>query len=58
MSVEKISDLDVRIADLQAMRAALARLVATCAQPRNHRECPILAEITSDPKGGGPEDRP
>lgn len=53
ISVEKIADLDARIADLQAMRAALARLVATCEQPRNHRECPILAHITSDP-----EDRP
>lgn len=68
ISVEKIADLDARIADLQAMRAALARLVATCEQPRNHRECPILAQITSDsedsdpedgdPEDGDPEDRP
>ncbi|WP_205346829.1 MerR family DNA-binding protein [Pseudonocardia broussonetiae] len=56
MSVEKIADLDGRIADLVAMRAALARLVATCEQPRNHRECPILAQITSDPEDSDPED--
>lgn len=58
MSVEKIADLDVRIAHLQAMRAALARLVATCEQPREQRDCPILAQITSDPEDGNPEDRP
>ena len=58
MSVEKIADLDVRIADLQAMRTALARLVATCEQPRNHRECPILAQITSDPEDDDRADRP
>lgn len=57
MSVEKIADLDVRIADLQAMRAALARLIETCEQPRNHRECPILAQITSDAEDSLPEDR-
>ena len=57
MSVEKIADLDVRIADLKAMRAALARLVATCEQPRNHRECPILMQITSDAEDSLPEDR-
>ncbi len=58
VSEEKIADLDVRIADLQAMRAALARLVATCEQPRDHRECPIQAQVTSDPEDGDPEDRP
>ncbi|MHA6781855.1 MerR family transcriptional regulator [Pseudonocardia saturnea] len=49
LSTAKIADLDVRIADLQAMRAALGRLVATCDQPRDQRECPILAQITNDP---------
>ncbi len=37
-----VADLDARIADLQAMRAVLARLVATCEQRRHQRECPIL----------------
>lgn len=50
LATGKIADLDARIADLQAMRAALARLVATCEQPRDRRECPILAEISSDPE--------
>lgn len=45
MATAKIADLDTRIADLQAMRAALARLVQTCAQPRDRRECPILARL-------------
>ena len=48
----KVADLDARITDLQAMRAALARLVATCEQPRHQRECPILAEISSDAATG------
>ncbi len=58
LSTAKIEDLDVRIADLQAMRAALGRLVATCEQPRDRRECPILAQITSDPEDGDPDCRP
>ena len=45
LASDKIDDLERRIADLQAMRAALARLVETCEQPRDRRECPILAEI-------------
>ncbi|MFG1638308.1 MerR family DNA-binding protein [Pseudonocardia alni] len=56
LATDKIADLDARIADLQGMRAALARLVQTCAQPRDRRECPILAEISADPdpKDGDP----
>lgn len=55
LSTAKIVDLDVRIADLQAMRAALARLVTTCEQPCTSRECPILAQITADPAGSDPD---
>jgi len=47
MAVEKIVDLGSRITDLQAMREALARLVATCEQPRSQRQCPILSQISS-----------
>ncbi len=54
MATEKIADLDARIADLQAMRAALVRLVETCQHPRDRRECPILMEISSEPE----DDRP
>lgn len=50
LSTQKITDLDGRIADLQAMRAALAQLITTCEQPRDQRECPILAQISSDPQ--------
>lgn len=54
LATSKIADLDARIADLQGMRAALARLVETCEHPRDRRECPILAEISSDPEEGQP----
>jgi DNA-binding transcriptional MerR regulator len=48
LATEKIADLERRIAQLQTMRAALARLVDTCDQPRHRRDCPILAEIGRD----------
>lgn len=53
LATAKIADLDARIADLQAMRSGLARLVQTCEQPRDRRECPILVEI-----GSAEEERP
>jgi MerR family mercuric resistance operon transcriptional regulator len=52
LATEKIGDLEARIADLRAMRGALARLTETCEQPRDRRECPILAELSTD---GGEE---
>jgi DNA-binding transcriptional MerR regulator len=54
LAVQKTADLDGRIADLQAMRAALARLMQTCQQPRHRRECPILADIGRDLEEGRP----
>jgi DNA-binding transcriptional MerR regulator len=54
MATEKVADLDARIADLQAMRGALARLVETCQRPRARRECPILSEVS----GKHEDDRP
>ncbi len=45
MAEEKITDLQGRIARLQALQAGLARLVATCERPRTERECPILHEL-------------
>jgi MerR family mercuric resistance operon transcriptional regulator len=53
LAIEKIGDLKSKIADLKAMRQALARLVETCDQPRDQRECPILAEMGRD---GGEEE--
>jgi DNA-binding transcriptional MerR regulator len=48
LAAEKIGDLETKIADLRAMPGALARLVETCEQPRDRRECPILAELSTD----------
>jgi Hg(II)-responsive transcriptional regulator len=45
LATEKVADLDRRIADLQALRNGLTRLVATCDRPRRERDCPILLEI-------------
>jgi DNA-binding transcriptional MerR regulator len=45
MAQQKITDLERRIADLQALRAGLARLVATCDWPRGQRECPIMHRL-------------
>jgi hypothetical protein len=45
LAEEKITDLRRRIADLQALQAGLARLVATCERPRTRRECPIVHEL-------------
>ena len=49
---ERIADLDRRIGELRAMRAALGRLVATCEQPRANRECPLLQALAADTKQG------
>lgn len=54
LAIEKIGDLESKIAELNAMRQALARLVETCEQPRDRRECPILAEIGRDGEEKGP----
>ncbi|MGH8776518.1 MAG: MerR family DNA-binding protein [Jiangellaceae bacterium] len=48
LATGKIADLQARIADLQAMQDALARLVHTCEEPRERRECPLLAKIGGD----------
>ncbi|SMD22946.1 MerR family transcriptional regulator [Kibdelosporangium aridum] len=45
LAANKVVDLNRRIADLVAMRDALEQLVATCAKPRELRDCPILGEI-------------
>lgn len=43
------TELDNRIADLQAMRDALDQLVATCHLPRVERHCPLLRALGCDP---------
>jgi DNA-binding transcriptional MerR regulator len=48
MAGARIADLDRRIGELRTMRDALDSLVATCDQPRDQRECPIVHEIARD----------
>ena len=45
MASTRIADLQRRIAELVGMRDALGRLVDTCDQPREERDCPILRDI-------------
>ena len=45
MARQRISELQLRINELAAMRDALARLIDTCDQPRAERDCPILHDI-------------
>jgi Hg(II)-responsive transcriptional regulator len=47
----RIEELDQRITDLQAMRHSLRRLAATCALPRQARDCPLLHAL--DAVNGG-----
>ena len=43
----RIADLQQRIDELVGMRNALARLIDTCDQPLDERDCPILRDIES-----------
>lgn len=45
LATEKIAELDQKIADLQAMRASVDRLAATCVRPRAARDCPLLHSL-------------
>jgi Hg(II)-responsive transcriptional regulator len=45
MARARIADLEHRINELVGMRDALTRLVDTCDQPRDKRDCPILNNI-------------
>jgi Hg(II)-responsive transcriptional regulator len=51
---ETMAELDRRIAELSAMRASLARLVATCEKPRGERECPLIESIERAARHGRP----
>lgn len=42
LAVEKVGELDDKIATLRTLRDGLQRLVETCDRPRAERECPIL----------------
>jgi DNA-binding transcriptional MerR regulator len=53
----RVAELDRRIADLQAMRGSLVRLLATCAMPRAERQCPLLQSIDVAYHGGDDDER-
>lgn len=44
----KLQDLDRRIADMQAMRESLQRLVSACSGRGDTDHCPILAALAED----------
>lgn len=44
-ALAKLADIDRRIAELQAMRDALARLAQNCDQPGASGTCPFLDEL-------------
>lgn len=50
----RMTDLDHRISDLTAMRAALADLVKTCEHPRDLRACPLVEALNQDDGRTGP----
>lgn len=47
LATAHVADLDQKIAELQRMRGALAKLTASCSRPRDDRECPLLEAIQS-----------
>ena len=49
LAQNKVANLDAKIATLNAMRASLTRLLATCARPRRERDCPLLDSLEPDP---------
>ena len=48
-AVEKLADIDARIAAMQEMRANLSRLVAACDGDGPAHGCPIISAIASNP---------
>jgi Hg(II)-responsive transcriptional regulator len=50
---DRIAELDRRIADLQAMRGSLEKLLATCHRPLSERACPLIHSIALDAEKGG-----
>jgi DNA-binding transcriptional MerR regulator len=51
LAVEKIGELDEKLATLTAMRESLMRLADSCTRPRRQRECPLLETFAADRKG-------
>ena len=51
----KVAEMDTKIATLNAMRASLTQLIATCARPRSERQCPLLDSLEPDHDMSGDE---
>lgn len=51
-ALAKLADIDQRIAEMQAMRDALARLAHNCDEPRASGTCPFLDELARPLEGG------
>jgi MerR family mercuric resistance operon transcriptional regulator len=45
LATQRLAELDGKIASLRTMQSSLRRLVATCAKPRDQRECPLLENL-------------
>lgn len=54
LAEQKIAGLEAKIVALQAMRASLRRLIATCARPSAERVCPLLDALAPDSEQHGP----
>ncbi|MGH9129172.1 MAG: MerR family DNA-binding protein [Acidimicrobiales bacterium] len=57
MAEQKVAQLDAKIASLVSMRDSLGRLVATCAEPRSQRDCPLLHTCDDQPREGDDDGR-
>jgi Hg(II)-responsive transcriptional regulator len=57
LTAERIAELDRRIADLQAMRGSLQRLLSTCDRPPRDRECPLIRSIEVDAERASDDQR-
>jgi DNA-binding transcriptional MerR regulator len=58
LAVEKIDELDSKLAALGAMRDSLERLAGSCVRPRAQRDCPLLHALAADPDTEvAPDDR-
>src|ERR1700758_3836053 len=51
----KVAEMDTKIATLNAMRASLTQLIATCARPRSGGQCPLLDSLEPDHDMSGDE---
>ncbi len=48
IALEKIDELDSKLAALRAMRDSLDRLADSCVRPRAQRDCPLLHALAAD----------